>query len=72
MAAELHRQTLTELAVGLGAGDFSARELTEALLGRIAKYQETLNAFITVTGDEALDAADRADEARAAGRAGPL
>ena len=72
MAGELHRQTLTELAAGLGAGDFSARELTETLLGRIAKYQETLNAFITVTGDEALDAADRADEARAAGRAGPL
>jgi len=72
MAENLHRQTLTELAAGLAAGDFSARQLTEALLARIDEHQGNLNAFITVTGDAALAAADRADAARAAGRAGLL
>ena len=60
----IHRRTLAGLAKGLAAGEFSSRELTEALLGRIAKHQATLNAFITVTADEALDQADRADRNR--------
>jgi aspartyl-tRNA(Asn)/glutamyl-tRNA(Gln) amidotransferase subunit A len=72
MSAELHQKTLSELAVGLAAGEFSARELTEALLDRIAAHQGALNAFITVTPKLALEQADRADAARAAGTAGPL
>ena len=69
---ELHRQTLTELADGLTRGDFSSVELTQTLLDRIAAHNESLNAFITVTADEALAAAARADEARAAGHGGVL
>ena len=72
MAAELHQQTLTELAAGLESGDFSSVELTEALLARIADYDGALNAFITVTGEQALVAAKAADSARAAGKAGVL
>jgi aspartyl-tRNA(Asn)/glutamyl-tRNA(Gln) amidotransferase subunit A len=72
MVADLHRQTLTELAAGLERGDFSSVELTEALLGRIEAHDEALNAFITVTADHALTAARAADEARAAGNAGVL
>ncbi len=69
---ELHLQTLTELAAGLEKGDFTSVELTQALLDRVAAHDGSLNAFITVTADEALAAAMRADEARAAGHGGAL
>jgi aspartyl-tRNA(Asn)/glutamyl-tRNA(Gln) amidotransferase subunit A len=69
---DMHLQTLTELAAGLDQGDFTAVELTESLLTRIAAHDNKLNAFITVTATEALAAASRADEARAAGNAGAL
>lgn len=68
----LHTRTLAELASGLAAGEFSSRELTEALLGRIVAHQDSLNAFITVTAEEALAQADFADSQRAAGDVGPL
>ncbi|MDT8896069.1 Asp-tRNA(Asn)/Glu-tRNA(Gln) amidotransferase subunit GatA [Halomonas sp. I1] len=68
----MHDKTLTELAAGLRAGEFSSRELTQDLLGRIDRLDGRLNSFITVTGDAALEAADRADATRAAGEAGPL
>ena len=69
---ELHARTLTELAAGLESGDYSSVELTQSLLDRIAAHDEKLNAMITVTADEALVAAARADADRAAGNAGPL
>lgn len=74
MAADdaLYAQSLAELRRGLAAGDFSSRELTSGLLERIADVGASLNAFITITADEALAAADAADQARAAGNAGPL
>ncbi|WP_129141878.1 Asp-tRNA(Asn)/Glu-tRNA(Gln) amidotransferase subunit GatA [Modicisalibacter coralii] len=68
----MHDKTLTELAAALAAGEFSSRELTEALLARIDRLDGELNSFITVTADAALEAADRADQARASGQAGPL
>ncbi|GEK71652.1 MULTISPECIES: Asp-tRNA(Asn)/Glu-tRNA(Gln) amidotransferase subunit GatA [Halomonas] len=68
----MHDQTLTGLAAALAAGEFSSRELTEHLLARIERHDGALNSFITVTGDAALEAADRADAARALGEAGPL
>jgi aspartyl-tRNA(Asn)/glutamyl-tRNA(Gln) amidotransferase subunit A len=72
MNADLHQQTLTELAAGLEKGDFSSLELTEALLGRVDEHDKALNAFVTVTAEQARAAAQRADEARAAGNAGVL
>jgi len=63
---------MTELAAGLAAGEFSAVELAEALLERIASLDGQLNAFVTVTGDAALAAAERADAARAKGQGGIL
>jgi aspartyl-tRNA(Asn)/glutamyl-tRNA(Gln) amidotransferase subunit A len=71
-AGALHVRTLTELARGIRDGEFSARELTETLLDRIAANNERLNAFITVTEDQALASAEAADLARAKGRAPPL
>ena len=69
---DLHSKTLTELAAGLDAGEFTSVELTGLLLERIAAHDESLNAFVTVTADEALAAAERADAARAAGEGGVL
>jgi aspartyl-tRNA(Asn)/glutamyl-tRNA(Gln) amidotransferase subunit A len=68
----LHSLTIAELSRGLAAGEFSSRELTEHLLGRIEGKGAELNAFISVTPDQALTAADAADARRAAGQAGPL
>ncbi len=68
----LHTRTLTELAAGLADREFSSRELTEALLGRINDLGDKLNAFITLTADEALQAADHADKQIASNSAGPL
>ncbi len=67
-----HSRSLSGLARGLAGGEFSARNLTESLLARIALHGESLNAFITVTADEALQEADKADRARSKGVAGPL
>ena len=72
MSKELHTRTLTELAAGLDKGEFSSVEVTTALLERIENLGSALNAFITVTGEQALAAAKAADEARAVGNAGPL
>jgi aspartyl-tRNA(Asn)/glutamyl-tRNA(Gln) amidotransferase subunit A len=65
-------KTLTELAAGLRAREFSSVELTRALLGRIEAAQSTLNAVISITQDTAFAQAAAADRDIADGRAGPL
>lgn len=69
---DLHSKSLSALAAGLEAGEFTSVELTEALLARIAAHDDKLNALITVTREQALAAAARADADRAAGNAGAL
>jgi aspartyl-tRNA(Asn)/glutamyl-tRNA(Gln) amidotransferase subunit A len=71
-SSELHTQTLTELALGLERGYFSSLELTRALLERIVRLDTALNAFITVTAEDAIAAAKRADKARASRNARAL
>lgn len=66
----LHQQSLTELQAGLQSKQFSSVELTQHFLDRIAASD--LNAFITVTADQALAAAASADQKIASGEAGPL
>lgn len=68
----LYQQSMTELAGGLAAGDFSAEELTLTLLERIESMDSDLNTIVTLTADRALDAARDADAARGAGDAGAL
>ena len=68
----MHTSTLSELAKKLRAKEFSVTELTKALLGRIEASQPKLNAFVTVTAQAALASAAAADQAFAAGSAGPL
>src|SRR4051812_10289873 len=69
---ELHHHTLSELAAGLRARRFSSAEIAKHFLARIERFNPELNAFITVTGDQALKAAARADQQLASGSAGPL
>ncbi|HEY5758365.1 MAG TPA: Asp-tRNA(Asn)/Glu-tRNA(Gln) amidotransferase subunit GatA [Steroidobacter sp.] len=69
---ELHHLTLAELNEGLRARRFSSAELTKHFLARIERLNPALNAVITVTGDRALAAAQRADELLASGEAGAL
>lgn len=70
--SELHHLTLAELSAGLRARRFSSVELTRHFLARIERLGSTLNAFVTVTGEQALQAAAVADQRIAAGQAGPL
>ncbi len=70
--ADFHSSTLTQLAAGLRARRFSSVELTRALLARIERHQGALNAFISVTADAALAAAESADRTLAGGGGGAL
>ena len=69
---EFHTRTLMQLAQGLENGDFTSVEVVRALLERIEARDAELNAFITVTADEALRAAERADAQRSIGENGVL
>ncbi len=64
--------TITAALAGLRARQFSAVELTRAYLDRIEQLDPTLQAYLTVTPDAALQAAQAADTARAAGEDKPL
>jgi amidase len=61
-------RTASELAAGLRDGEFSAREVMEAHLARIAAVNPRVNAIVTLVEPErALAAADAADAARSRG-----
>lgn len=65
--------TAAELAAELAAGEVSSVEATRAHLDRISGVDGNVHAFLHVDADGALEAANKADEDRAAGRsASPL
>jgi aspartyl-tRNA(Asn)/glutamyl-tRNA(Gln) amidotransferase subunit A len=70
MAAQ--RPTIAELSRLLASGEASSRELTQTSLDRVSAQDSDLNAFISITGEQALAAADVADAARSQGDVGPL
>ncbi|HCL71306.1 MAG TPA: Asp-tRNA(Asn)/Glu-tRNA(Gln) amidotransferase GatCAB subunit A, partial [Gammaproteobacteria bacterium] len=65
-------KTVAELYSALNSGEISSVELTQAYLDRINRYNETLNAFITVSDESALSKAKQADALRAKGDSSPL
>ena len=73
---QLYAMGVRELQAGLAARDFSAREVAQSALDRIAARDADVHAYLETTADLALGAADAIDEALAAGKApaeiGPL
>ncbi|MEL7310550.1 MAG: Asp-tRNA(Asn)/Glu-tRNA(Gln) amidotransferase subunit GatA [Pseudomonadota bacterium] len=72
MNARWHQWTLTEAKQALADGQCTSVDLVTHLLERIGGEGEALNAFITVTADQALASAREADQRIAAGDARPL
>ena len=68
---ELTGFTIAELRDGFRSGEFSAREIAEAYNAAVAAAK-SLNAFTVETPDEALAAADVADEKRGGGETAAL
>jgi aspartyl-tRNA(Asn)/glutamyl-tRNA(Gln) amidotransferase subunit A len=69
----LHFSSIAKIHADMRSGALTATDVTRHLLDRIAAYNSTLNAFITVTGESALAAAEKADLTLKSGRwLGPL
>ena len=64
--------TIHEARGLLDRGEVSSVELTQAALDRVEQLDDRVKAFVTVTGDFALEQAKRADERIAEGNARPL
>jgi aspartyl-tRNA(Asn)/glutamyl-tRNA(Gln) amidotransferase subunit A len=69
---EWHELTLTEASEKLARKEFSALELTRAVLKRIETLEPKVHAFISVDAEGALQAAEAADQRRARGETGGL
>ncbi|HEY8519211.1 MAG TPA: Asp-tRNA(Asn)/Glu-tRNA(Gln) amidotransferase subunit GatA [Gammaproteobacteria bacterium] len=63
----MHRKTIAQLAADLRARRVSAVELARHFLERIERFDGALNAFITVTAEQALRQAEAADRRIARG-----
>ena len=73
MTGALHHLTIAEASTLIERQELSPVALTEAFLGRIDAVDPELNAYVTVTGERALDDARAAEREIAAGRyKGPL
>jgi len=68
----MHDKSISELAAGLKAKQFSSVDLTKHYLERIKKFDQRLNSLVTLTAEEALESAKQADQLINNGRNGPL
>lgn len=59
---ELHRLTIHQLNEMLIRKEVSSLEVTQALVDRIEKINDRINAYLTLTREDALEQARRADE----------
>ncbi|WP_277058168.1 Asp-tRNA(Asn)/Glu-tRNA(Gln) amidotransferase subunit GatA [Trichlorobacter lovleyi] len=69
---ELYEQTMHNLQTQLQARQVSSVEITNSFLDRIESTDQSINAFITVTKEQALLDAAAADQRIAAGNCAPL
>ncbi|MGH8129733.1 MAG: Asp-tRNA(Asn)/Glu-tRNA(Gln) amidotransferase subunit GatA [Steroidobacteraceae bacterium] len=67
-----HHATAAEIGRSLRAREYSSVEVTRHFLERIDRANKSLNAFVTVTPERAMEDARRADLRIARGAAGPL
>ncbi|MDI9461769.1 MAG: Asp-tRNA(Asn)/Glu-tRNA(Gln) amidotransferase subunit GatA [Saccharofermentanales bacterium] len=65
---DMQKMNLTQMAAALRAGEFSAVELTRHYLAQIEAQDESINAYITVTSDQALAQAAKVDQALMSGK----
>ena len=72
MPNDLHSLTITAARALLDHREVSSVELTQAYLDRIQEVEPRIRAFVTVTGDLALQQAKEADARISAGEAAPL
>jgi aspartyl-tRNA(Asn)/glutamyl-tRNA(Gln) amidotransferase subunit A len=70
--SDLTRLTLKAAVDGLKAKAFSSEEITRAFVSNIEAANPTLNAYVVVTADKALDMARASDARIASGNAGVL
>jgi len=56
------RTGISELAKRLQSREISAMELTKAYIGAIEKLNPTINAYVYLTFDTAMKAAEKADQ----------
>lgn len=68
----MHNKTIAELSAGLQNKTFSSEELTQHFINRIKRHDASLNSFITVTEERALQQARAADQRIAKGEKLPL
>jgi aspartyl-tRNA(Asn)/glutamyl-tRNA(Gln) amidotransferase subunit A len=68
----LHSLSIHQALAGMRAGDFTSLALTQACLARIEAVEAGVNAFLTVTAEQALEQAAAADAQRARGQEAPL
>jgi len=68
----LYKLTIAGAQEKLGAGELTSVELTQSVLARIEAKEETVNAYISLQADIALEMARAADERRARGDDTPL
>ncbi len=59
---DILKKSVLELRELLDKGEISSREIVQAYIDRIEKTEPKLNSFVTLTFEEALKDADRADE----------
>jgi len=72
-SSEIIFKSVTELAPLVKARKLSPVEIVQAFLDRIESVNPKVNAFITVTGEQAIQEAKRAEREIVAGRyLGPL
>ena len=69
---ELHELSIHEALAALDRGEISSVDLTEAYLDRIERFDPSVQAYLTVTRDQARADAQRADADRRAGERAPL
>jgi len=65
-------KTIKDIQLGLAQGDYSSVEITRDYLTRIKQRNSSINAFITVTEEQALQQAAVADQQIAAGQSRAL
>lgn len=69
---ELWQMSAAEIATAVGRRDIRATDVVEAVLERMAAVDGALRAFVTVTGEAALEAAHELDRDSALGTGMPL